>query len=202
MQTIKQSEATAARRTVYFFCADDDSADNYAPKTALGAFAASELKVSKAGGAEANAAGTVSEIGGGWYAYTFTTGEVDTLGPLLLRTNKADVYTEGVVVQVVAVNPYDAAAYGLSNLDVTVGSRLPTTSYETLATQLDAASTIETGMSLRAWYRLVGAVLLGKVSGGATTTQVFRNAVADSKARVTAVTDTSGNRTSITTDAT
>lgn len=63
---IKQSESTAARRTVYFFAADDDAADAYAPQTGL-TFSAAELKVSKGGAAEANSAGSVSEIGGGWY---------------------------------------------------------------------------------------------------------------------------------------
>jgi hypothetical protein len=51
--------------------------------------------------------------------------------------------------------------------------------------------------------RLMGAVLLGKRSGTSTGTEVFRAAVSDSKVRVTGTINTStGDRTSVTTDAT
>lgn len=65
---------------------------------------------------------------------------------------------------------------------------------------LDTASSIETGLSLRGWFRLVGAVLAGKVSIVGSTV-AFRNAVADTKARVTA-TASGGQRTAVTTDQT
>jgi hypothetical protein len=65
---------------------------------------------------------------------------------------------------------------------------------------LDAASSIETGLGLRGWYRLVAAVLFGKTSGMETSTGVFRNAVADSKNRVTASQDGDGNRSVVITD--
>jgi len=200
---IKQSEATAALRKIYFFCADDDSADSYAPKTGL-TFASGELKISKGGAADFNASNyaTTTEIGGGWYTYEFSTGEVDTVGPLLFRTNKTDVYSDAQILQVVPWNPYDSTSLGITRLDATVSSRLPTTSYESLTTQLDAASTVETGLSLRGFYRLAAAVLFGKVSGAGTGTEVFRNAIADTKARVTSAVDTSGNRTTVTTDQT
>ena len=42
----------------------------------------------------------------------------------------------------------------------------------------------------------------GKLSGAATTTVVIRNAVADTKDRITATVDEDGNRTAITTDLT
>lgn len=66
---------------------------------------------------------------------------------------------------------------------------------------LDRADGVETGYTLRQWLRLAGSVLLGKASGLATTTAVYRD-LGDTKDRITATVDTNGNRTAITRDAT
>lgn len=66
---------------------------------------------------------------------------------------------------------------------------------------LDRADGIEVGLTFRQAMRLGAAVWTGKVSGAGTGTEVFRNAIADSKARVTATVDAVGNRTAITYDA-
>lgn len=65
---------------------------------------------------------------------------------------------------------------------------------------LDRADAIEAGMTPRQSLRLNTAASAGKLSGAATTTVVIRNAVADSKNRITATVDSNGNRTAITTD--
>jgi len=65
---------------------------------------------------------------------------------------------------------------------------------------LDRADAIEIGLTLRQALRLTAAALAGKLSGAATTTVTIRNAVADSKPRITATVDVDGNRTAITTD--
>lgn len=67
---------------------------------------------------------------------------------------------------------------------------------------LDRSNAVETGLTPRGLMRLLGAVMVGKLSGAATATNTFRNAVADSKDRVTATVDADGNRSAITTDAT
>lgn len=67
---------------------------------------------------------------------------------------------------------------------------------------LDRANAVETGVTLRGLMRLLGAVMAGKLSGAGTGTEVFRNTVADSKNRITATVDASGNRTAISTDQT
>lgn len=201
MQQLFLSEQTAARRRIPLFLFDDDSADAYAPKTGL-TFAAGELKLSKNGAAEVNAAGTVTEIAGGGYYYEATAGELDTLGFLTIRPVKTDVYGAPVTVQILSVNLYDATSAGLSRLDTAVSSRLSGALYENTDTFLDKANGVETGVTVRGALRLMLAVLAGKVSGAGTGTETFRNAVADSKPRVTAVVDTSGNRTTITTDQT
>jgi len=67
---------------------------------------------------------------------------------------------------------------------------------------LDLAAGVETGLTLRQAMRLLAAASAGKLSGAATTTIVIRNAVADSKDRITATVDASGNRSAITVDLT
>jgi len=67
---------------------------------------------------------------------------------------------------------------------------------------LDRADAIETGLTPRQAHRLEVAAAAGKLSGAATTTVVIRNAVADSKARLTATVTADGDRTAITTDVT
>jgi hypothetical protein len=67
---------------------------------------------------------------------------------------------------------------------------------------LDQADGVETGVTVRQGWRLALSALVGKLSGAATTTVVIRNAVADSKNRITATVDSSGNRSAITTDLT
>ena len=68
---------------------------------------------------------------------------------------------------------------------------------------LDQAAGVETGLTVRQALRLALAALAGKLSGGGTATVTIRNAVADSKDRITAtVTPTTGDRTAITVDLT
>lgn len=65
---------------------------------------------------------------------------------------------------------------------------------------LDRADGVETGYTFRQWLRLAGAVLLGKASGLATTTAVYRD-LGDTKDRITATVDANGNRSAVTKDA-
>lgn len=60
---------------------------------------------------------------------------------------------------------------------------------------------IESGLTAAEVMRLISAVLCGKVSGGGTGVEVFRD-IADTKNRVSATVDSSGNRTAFTYDAT
>jgi hypothetical protein len=67
---------------------------------------------------------------------------------------------------------------------------------------LDRTDAVEVGLTPRQSWRLVTADAAGKLSGAATVTNTFRNAVADSKNRIVATVDSSGNRTAITYDVT
>ena len=67
---------------------------------------------------------------------------------------------------------------------------------------LDVANGVETGLTVREALRVIAAACAGKASGLATTTAVYRNAEADSKDRITATVDVSGNRSAVTLDLT
>jgi hypothetical protein len=67
---------------------------------------------------------------------------------------------------------------------------------------LDRANGVEIGMTPRQSLRLALAALAGKVSGGGTVTNTFRNPVADSKNRIIATVDATGNRSAVTYDVT
>lgn len=187
---IKQSESTAARRTFYFTATNtaDDSAYT-------GALSGADLKISKAGGAEASSAGTATHIATGLFKYEATAGECDTLGELCLRVAKSGLYNDVRVKTVVPWDPFNASSLGLSNLDAAVSTR----STLTAATLLDLADGIETGLTPRQALRLIASVIAGLTTGAGTNTEVFRASKSNSKPRAT-YTITGANRTAVTLD--
>ncbi|NOS67922.1 MAG: hypothetical protein HOO67_06215 [Candidatus Peribacteraceae bacterium] len=66
---------------------------------------------------------------------------------------------------------------------------------------LDRAAGVETSWTIRQAMRILLAVAAGKLSGAATTTVAIRD-MADSKDRISATVDASGNRSAVTRDAT
>jgi hypothetical protein len=96
-----------------------------------------------------------------------------------------------------ALNAYDPPTK--AELDSAVDA-LPTAA-ENAAALMDLANGIETSITPRQALRLILAASAGKLSGAATTTIVIRN-VGDSKDRITATVDSSGNRSAVTVDAT
>ncbi len=190
---IKQSESTAARRTIYFTAVETD--DTSYESTLSGA----DIRISKAGGSEADSLGTATHIATGLFKYVFDTTEVDTVGEVSVRLAKSGVYNDVRVVNIVAFDPYAVAGLGLTNLDATVSSRVAAADYEAIDDWLDSADSVETGLTLRGFFRLAGAVLFGKSAGAGSGTETFRSAVADGKVRVTS-TISSNNRTAVTTD--
>jgi hypothetical protein len=123
-----------------------------------------------------------------------------TVSPATAGSVRADAVT-GAVGSVTGLTA--------SNLDTTVSSRLASASYTAPPSAnsnadalLDRTDGVETGVTPRGLWRLLGAVMAGKVSGAGTGTETFRNTVADSKDRIVATVDSSGNRTAITTDQT
>ena len=76
------------------------------------------------------------------------------------------------------------------------------TAAQNAAALMDLSSGVETGLTPRQALRLMVAAMAGKLSGAATTTVIIRNAVADSKDRITATVDSDGNRSAVTVDLT
>lgn len=188
---IKQSEATAARRTIYFTAVQSTDDAVY-----TGALAGADLRVSKAGGAEADSLGTATHIATGLFKYEFTAGECDTVGEVSIRIAKANVYNDVRTVNVVAFDPYSASSLGLTNLDATVSSCSPA---NMTAALLDLEDGIETGMTPRQALRLLCAVLGGQTEGADTNSEKFLAAVAAHKIRAT-VTLVGSDRSSVAVD--
>lgn len=113
-------------------------------------------------------------------------------------------------VGAMAAGVITAAAHAAGAIDATAiaadaigASELATDAANEIADALlDRANAIETGLTLRQALRLIAAADAAKLSGAATTTVTIRNAVADSKDRITATVDADGNRTAITYDLT
>lgn len=167
------------------------------------------ITISKAGGAFANpAAGATNatEISNGLYKVALGTGDTDTLGDLVIRGAIATADDAVQIAQVVS-----ATTGGLTNLDAAISTRASQTSLDTVDDFVDtevAAIKAKTdlipgtvdGKTFIAGWTLMMAALLGKASGMGTATGVIR-AVDDSKDRITATLDASGNRSAVTLDA-
>lgn len=110
-------------------------------------------------------------------------------GVVLVDTTTA-VAAGGITAATFAAGAIDAAALATDAVN------------EIADGTLDRANAIETGLTLRQAQRLIAAASAGKLSGAATTTVIIREAVNDSKARITATVDADGNRSAITWDVT
>lgn len=90
-----------------------------------------------------------------------------------------------------------------ASLTVTAGTVSDKSGYELSATGIDSIidEVIEGTTTFRQMMRLIASVLFGKSSGGGTTNPKFRD-LADTKDRIDATVDVSGNRSSVTRDAT
>ena len=117
MQQIKLSESTAARRRIPVVLVD--ATDGYSEVPGL---TPSSTLVSKNGGTEGSGSGTWAEVGHGHYYYELTATEVNTVGYVEVRIVATGARTFYAVAQVVAFDPYDATALGLSRVDVALST--------------------------------------------------------------------------------
>ncbi len=98
-----QSEATAAQRTFQFFA--PDVTDGFTAEPTLDyEDAASDVQVSKNGGAFANATGVVTEVSDGVYQYVAATAELDTLGTVVWKFVDAAARVVFAQAQVIALD--------------------------------------------------------------------------------------------------
>lgn len=68
------------------------------------------VQISKNGGAFAASAGTKTEISNGWYTYTLTATETNTLGPLAVKITHASTAQQNLIFQVVGADWTEASA--------------------------------------------------------------------------------------------
>lgn len=118
---IKANEATAARRRVYFDIRD--GSDGITPITTI---SGGQPQISTNGGSFTNTGiSTLTHIGVGRYYADITQAAVGSAGDVILTRFKSAVSAEspGDMAVVVAFDPYDAAAMGLTYLNAAVGSR-------------------------------------------------------------------------------
>lgn len=118
----------------------------------------------------------------------------------------ADIWAVGTRLLTAGTNIVLAKGTGVTGFnDIAAGTAMTLTSGERNSVAdalLDRTDGVESGLTVRNAHRLEVAAAAGKLSGAATTTVVIRNAVADSKNRITATVDADGNRSAITTDLT
>ncbi len=200
---LKQS--TARNRVVLMI----DASDHITGKTGL----TLTIKASKDGAAFGSISPTVTELEAGFYKLALTTSHTDTLGDFALHITSTGADPTDIVDQIVALLPGDAVTLQADQaVNVTKVNGTTQTAGDIIATiptanqnadaLLDRSNAVETGLTPRGSLRVIAAALAGKVSGADVNSPVFRNAVADSKDRITATTDASGNRTAISTDLT
>jgi hypothetical protein len=151
------------------------------------------LDVSAAGNAGidwANVAGPTTSVALSGTSIGSVTGAIGSVG------------TGGIVAASFAAGAIDAAAIGTGAIDA--DALAASADNEIADAFLDRTDAIETGLTPRGALRLISSEAAGKLSGAesGSTTVTIRNAVQDSKPRITATVDADGNRTAITWDAT
>lgn len=113
----------------------------------------------------------------------------------------ASVATGGIAAASFAAGAIDAAAIAADAIDASALAADAVTEIQTGVASAVLASTVEGSTSVVQMLRGFAAALLGKASGMATTTAVFRD-TGDSKDRITATVDADGNRSAVTLDLT
>lgn len=81
------------------------------------------ITASKAGAAFAGIEPTVVDRGSGWYSVALTAAMLDTLGDYAIHATAAGCDPADALLEVVAYDPGDAAALGLSRLDAAISTR-------------------------------------------------------------------------------
>jgi hypothetical protein len=118
MQLMRQSEGTAARRSVRLFLVD--SADGITPETGE---AGGTVQIIQPGATTFVNASTLVHAGSGHYYTQPAAGSFGTIGPIRLRYKSANTAEGYADLMVVPWNPYDAGSLGITQLDAAISSR-------------------------------------------------------------------------------
>ena len=165
--------------------------------------AAGDVKVSKDEGAFANV-GTLPTAQGSHWDFTLSATEMQASRVVIQVVDSA---TKAVEDQSIIIETYGHAsaehALDLDTATVTVGTNNDKTGYRLSATGVDDIldEVYEGTTTFRQFLRVAASALFGKLSGAATTTVNIRDE-ADTKNRIAATVDASGNRSAVTLDKT
>jgi hypothetical protein len=181
--------------------------------------------------AQTNNAAGATHMEKGYYGVPLDTTDTATLGRLRVHVHESGALPVWEECLVVTANIYDSLVSGTDLVDVSVTQWLgtaaatPDTAGYPKTTIKSGTGTGEVSLSaglvrlsgtgvddihdevfegtytLRQFLRLIAAAAAGEISGAATTTLIIRD-VSDTKPRITATVDASGNRSALTLDAT
>lgn len=168
---ILKSEATAANKRIPFLMVN--AADGHTPMTGL-TFTGSQILVYENTTTGNSFAGTSTEIGNGLYYYTPSTGELGTLGFLLLYITNTNCLPAIKEVQIVAYDPYNMPVQFADEMlirDITAAAQGNQAQFSLLNAILKAVSKVVTS----------GSSIITYETDGSTTamTQAITTNVAD-----------------------
>ncbi len=152
-----------------------------------------DTEISQDGAAFADATNEATEIGSsGWYTLDLTAAEMDA------NTVAIDVASSTAGARRVLLTLYPEEAGDIRATAVITD--VDSTGADAMADALlDRSAGVETGLTMRQWFRLAAGLFFSKCSGVATATAAFRD-YGDTKDRLTYTTDADGNRTAVTRD--
>lgn len=142
MNVIQQSEATAARRRVYFRLVSTADGSDVTGATVT-------VRIAK-NGTDAAGGGSVTEVDSsdqpGLYYYEASTGDVDTLGTLIVTPSASGAYTFSYPVAIVEYSPFEAPD-DADDVAGAVAAELGTGSGLTSLASASALSTVSSNLS-------------------------------------------------------
>lgn len=202
---MKQRQQSTTSYPIVFLMVDNT--DHVTGKTGL----TPVVTLSKNGGAFAAAAGTVSEVGNGWYALAGNATDRNTLGSLAVHATGVGADPSDDLYVVVPWDPFDAVRMGLTalpNANAAAANGLPTNGTGSGQITLDAGRVtvapagldpivVETGLNARQALSVIASSTAGTLSGGGTSTITIKGAGVVTT-RITATVDVLNNRTAVT----
>lgn len=135
MYAVKQA---STGRSLFFQMID--STDNTSPKTGL----TPTVTLSKNGAAFAAPAGTISEVGSGWYQVAGNATDTNTLGILLLHATAAGAVPTDETFEVLPALVGDAVSLAAGQNVATVGGQAPPANWASMAITGGGAVTVAT----------------------------------------------------------
>lgn len=176
-----------------------DSTDGFTSENGL-TIAQADVLLSKNAGAWAQKNSTTAPAymtgSNGFYSVELNATDTGTAGLLSLSVSESGALPVFREFMVIPVASYNAIIGGTTSMNSNVTQW---GSVDVATTNPITESIIEGSLSIKNVLRLNLAALAGKVSGMATTSVAFRDQ-ADTKNRISATVDTSGNRTAVTVD--